>query len=107
MTQEQQIKIISNLDESALSLIKSKSKDYGQSEDVLSNFKVVSKIVKLAKIDTTTPEGYAMLMVILKIVRIWNLKSEGKTPENEGIQDSYKDGINYFKLAFCTEMEGE
>ena len=46
-----------------------------------------------------------MLMVILKIVRIWNLKEGGKTPENESLLDSYKDLINYCKLSYLCEIE--
>lgn len=104
MTSEDQIKIISNLDDNLLQILKSKGSDYADA-DVLSNFKIVSEIVKLAKIDSTKPEGYAMLMVILKIVRIWNLKESGKTPENESLLDSYKDLINYCKLSYLCEIE--
>ena len=97
MTSEEQLKHIVKLDSDLLDIIESKSNDYADA-DVLSNFKIVSEIVKLSKINTELPEGYAMLMVILKIVRIWNLKTSGKPPENESLMDSYKDGNNYFKL---------
>ena len=106
MTSEDQIKIISNLDDNLLQILKSKGSDYADA-DVLSNFKIVSEIVKLAKIDATLPEGYAMLMVILKIVRIWNLKESGKTPKNESLLDSYRDLINYCKLSYLCEMENK
>lgn len=72
---------------------------------MLANFKTVSTIVQLLKIDTTTPEGYAMLMVVLKLQRINNLLSSGKAPSNEAIDDSFKDGINYFRLAFACYAE--
>ena len=104
MTSEEQLKHVEELDSNLLEILKSKANDYAD-EDVLSNFKIVSEIVKLAKVDSTKPEGYAMLMVILKIVRIWNLKSEGKTPENESLLDSYKDLINYCKLSYLCEIE--
>ena len=106
MTPEEQIKHVVKLDSDLLDILKSKGKDYADS-DVLSNFKIVSEIVKLAKIDATLPEGYSMLMVILKIVRIWNLKESGKTPENESLLDSYKDLINYCKLSYLCEMENK
>lgn len=105
MTPKEQLDYLTSLDKETLDIIKSKSKDYAQDLDVLSNFKIVSQIVELSKIDVSKPEGYAMLMVILKIVRIWNLKSENKSPQNESLIDSYKDGINYFKLAFLSEIE--
>lgn len=104
MTSEEQIQHVEKLDDDLLEILKSKGKDYADA-DILSNFKIVSKIVKLSKIDATLPEGYAMLMVILKIVRIWNLKEGGKTPENESLLDSYKDLINYCKLSYLCEIE--
>lgn len=104
MTTGEQENYIEALDFDLMKVLKSKANDYAD-EDVLSNFKIVSEIVKLAKIDATLPEGYAMLMVILKIVRIWNLKTSGKPPENESLMDSYKDGNNYFKLAYLCEIE--
>ena len=106
MTPEEQIKYVEKLDEDLLGILKSKGKDYADA-DVLSNFKIVSEIVKLAKINAELPEGYAMLMVILKIVRIWNLKESGKTPENESLLDSYKDLINYCKLSYLCEIENK
>ena len=106
MTLGEQENYIEALDFSLMEVMKSKGKDYADA-DVLSNFKIVSEIVKLAKIDATKPEGYAMLMVILKIVRIWNLKESGKTPENESLLDSYKDLINYCKLSYLCEIENK
>jgi hypothetical protein len=102
MTSDVQIDLIKDLDEKTLDLIIAKSNDYAQEADVLSNFKIVSKVVELIKIDVKRPEGYAMLMVILKIVRIWNLKSEEKDVKNESVLDSYRD---YFKLAYANEVE--
>jgi len=106
MTIKEQLKHVEKLDGDLLEILKSKGSDYADT-DVLSNFKIVSEIVKLAKINATTPEGYAMLMVILKIVRIWNLKTSGKTVENESLLDSYKDLINYCKLSYLCEMENK
>lgn len=104
MTPQEQLELIEKLDNKTLSIIKSKSNDYA-SEDVLSNFKIVSSVIKTIGIDPTTPEGYATLMVILKFVRIWNLKKEGKNIQNEPLLDSYEDAINYLKLAYCCEVE--
>lgn len=82
----------------------SKGADYADT-DMLANFKTVSTVVSLLKIDTNTPEGYAMLMVILKLQRINNLLSSGKAPSNEAVGDSFLDGINYFRLAFACYAE--
>lgn len=107
MTSEEQLKHIVKLDEELIKILESKGKDYGQEIDSLSNFKIVSQIVSLIKLDCGKPEGYAMLMVVLKIVRIWNLKTSGKTPENESLLDSYKDLINYCKLSYLCEVENK
>jgi hypothetical protein len=104
MTSQEQLELIEKLDNKTLSLIKSKSNDYA-SEDVLSNFKIVSNVIKTIGINPATPEGYATLMVILKFVRIWNLKTESKDIKNESLLDSYEDAINYLKLAYCCEVE--
>lgn len=104
MTSQEQLELIEKLDNKTLSLIKLKSNDYA-SEDVLSNFKIVSNVIKTIGINPATPEGYATLMVILKFVRIWNLKTEGKDIKNESLLDSYEDAINYLKLAYCCEVE--
>ena len=106
MNTEEQKFHLDELNKELTEILNKKKSDYAD-EDVLSNFKIVSEIVKLAKIDATLPEGYAMLMVILKIVRIWNLKESGKTPENESLLDSYKDLINYCKLSYLCEIENK
>jgi hypothetical protein len=56
-------------------------------------------------LDTKTPEGYALFMVLLKLDRIANLLSSGKTALNESIEDSFLDLVNYAKLAYCCVVE--
>jgi len=104
MTKEEQIKIISSLNEKTMDIMKSKGADYAD-EDVLSNFKQVSSVIKTLCIDITIPEGYAMLMIILKLSRINNIKKDNKDPKNESLLDSYEDMINYCKLAYLCEYE--
>lgn len=104
MTSQEQLNLLEKLDSKTLDILKLKANDYA-SEDVLSNFKIVSSVIKTIGIDPTVPEGYATLMVILKFVRIWNLKTEGKDIKNESLLDSYEDAINYLKLAYCCEVE--
>ena len=101
---EQEI-IYKKLDSDILSILSKKRNDYGDGIDVLSNFKQVSNIVKELKIDTTTPTGYALLMVILKLARITNLIHKNIPAQNESIDDSFIDGINYLKLAYCCFTE--
>ena len=104
MTKEEQLDIYRGLDEKINLLAKLKGEDYA-GEDILSNFKTVSVAAKSLKIDVTTPTGYALFMVLLKISRINNLLTSGKTPNNESIADSFEDAINYMKLAYCCHID--
>lgn len=104
MTKEKQIEFISKLNEKSLTILSSKGNDYAN-EDVLSNFKNVSLAAKALGIDITKSEQYALFMVVLKIARITNLLNSSKTPSNESVADSFEDGINYFKLAYCCYEE--
>lgn len=101
MNREQQIETIKELDRKLLDILESKGEDYASTDDRLGNFKRLSRAAKLLGINVNTPYGYAMFMVLLKMDRINNLLNTGKTPNNEGIEDSFHDGISYFKLSYC------
>lgn len=104
MTREIQIEQIQAIDKKMLDIMNSKGSDYA-TEDVLSNFKRISQCAKILGINISTPDGYAMFMVLLKIDRITNLVGSGKTPSNESVGDSYLDGINYLKLSYLCYIE--
>ena len=104
MTSIEQKKVYNDMHHKITDIIKSKGHDYAGA-DVLSNFKTVSEAATLLGIDVSNPTNYALFMVILKIARLGNLLSAGKTPKNESIDDSFLDGINYFKLAYCCYKE--
>jgi len=104
MTPEKQEEIYQKMHEDIMKITASKRHDYANT-DVLSNFKGVSNAVKELGIDVHNPTGYALFMVLLKIARLSNLLNSGKTPNNEAIDDSFFDGINYFKLAYCTFVD--
>ena len=104
MNKEKQLEIISKLDINLIKLLESKGNDYA-TNDVLSNFKQVSSAAKALDINITDPTNYALFMVVLKIARITNLINNNKTPSNEAVEDSFADGINYFKLALCNYKE--
>jgi hypothetical protein len=101
MNQSRQIEIYKELDEKILRVASSKAHDYA-SQNTLSNFKTVSAAAKELGLNVTDPTNYALFMVLLKIARISNLINSGKRPNNESIDDSFLDGINYLKLAYCT-----
>lgn len=103
MTIEKEIELIEQMDRSLMDVLKSKAGDYA-TEDVLSNFKRLSGAAKMLNINVHSPEGYSLFMVLMKLDRINNLLTKEKTPNNEGVKDSYGDGINYLKLSWlCYE----
>jgi len=104
MIAEKQIEIYKQIDDKILKVSASKRHDYADA-DVLSNFKSVSQAADSLGLNIGEPEQYALFMVILKIARLSNLLNAGKTPNNESIEDSFLDGINYFKLAYCCYLD--
>lgn len=106
MTPEEQEHLYKTLFEKILITTASKREDYAGA-DVLSNFKAVSQAAKALQIDIYTPTGYSLFMVLLKIARLTNLLNEGKVPNNESVDDSFIDGINYFILALCCNVDSK
>lgn len=104
MNSQKQAEIYEEMHNKIMQITKSKAHDYAGA-DVLSNFKSVSNAAKELGIDVSNPTGYALFMVVLKLARLGNLIASGKTPNNESIDDSFLDGINYFKLAYCCYKE--
>ena len=104
MTSRRQEEIYNKMHEDIMKITASKRSDYANT-DVLSNFKGVSTAAKALGIDIGKSEQYALFMVLLKIARLTNLLNSGKAPNNESIDDSFKDGINYFILAYCFYLD--
>jgi len=107
MTRDRQIKLIQELDKKALDLIYKKGGDYASEKDVLLNFKVLGEVVKILKVDTTIPLGVSVFYMILKIQRLCNLVFSDKEPNNESVQDTLIDLINYVKLCICILEESK
>ena len=81
-----------------LNLIQSKGNDYADSEDVLKNFKAVSEICKILNIDSRTQYGTHLFYIVLKLQRAANLLQEGKTAQNESVEDTLIDLRTYTGL---------
>ncbi len=105
MTREKQIEILQGFDQELIDILKKKGNDYADEGDVLDNFKRLAAAAKILNIDVTTPVGYALFMVVMKVDRITNLLSQNKQPENESLEDSFKDGVGYLKLAYLITKE--
>jgi len=89
-----------------MKLFQQKNSDYA-AEDALSNFKRVAAVCKIWGVDVSTPSGVADLYIVMKFDRYFNLKRQGKTPENESVDDTFLDICNYLDLNRAILMESE
>ena len=80
-----------------LSISEKKSHDYA-TEDILSNFKRVSLILKTLNVNCQSPQGYCLALIILKLDRLCNLLNSSKAPKYESINDTFNDLQNYIDL---------
>lgn len=89
----------------AITMRERKAHDYSTDDDVLSNFKTVAGICGVfakygTPIDTTTPLGCAMFLIILKLTRIMVLITLRKgAAANEPLGDSFVDAEVYLEIA--------
>jgi len=87
MTKQEQQTQLSSIFEEIAKIQNSKGDDYANA-DRLSNFKIVASMVGV------TPEQVLLVFIATKVVRIGNLQGS-KTPNNESIDDSIIDLVNY------------
>lgn len=104
MTREEQLKILEEVNSKLTNLSKSKGEDYA-GEDVLSNFKNLADACKALQIDITTPVGVSLFFQVHKISRTANLLQSGKKPNNESIEDTFLDNINYSILGYLNWLD--
>lgn len=99
MTTGQQEKIFSEVTKKMKDIMISKAGDYANEKDVLSNFKLVAQIVGIPV------ELVLMVFIATKTVRLGNLLSSEKEPNNEGLDDTILDGCNYDLLLHMVREE--
>lgn len=98
MKEEEYLAIIKTSQGRRLRIHHMKTKDYA-TEDVLSNFKRVSLMIKILGIDTTLPHGMACVYILLKMDRFCNLVfRKNQEPKNEAVEDTIDDWKNYLDL---------
>jgi len=100
-------KIVDEFMGKSANVLKSKSHDYAEIDDVLINFKRVTKIAKEYRFDFSNLHEYGLFMCVLKIDRIMNLTKGNKSPNNESVQDSFIDLFNYVLLSHICYIEGK
>ena len=101
MTREQQQKIIKECFEQRMEIMRKKSEDYSNGQDVLSNFKGSGANIGL------TAEMQILSLIATKVARLGVLLNGNKVPENESIDDSIKDLANYTDFLYCAVNEGK
>lgn len=109
MKRDAYIGLVQSSLERRLEIHRKKCHDYAGEEDVLANFKRLGEAVKTLRLPELWVKdpalGYALMMTMLKIDRIINLSLKDSKPENEGVQDSWDDCLNYLDLAQACYMD--
>ena len=86
-------------------LLISKGDDYA-GEDVLANFKRMSQLCNLLRVDPAgSATDAALFLALLKLDRWTNLRSKGTMPKNEAIKDTIYDLHNYIDLAYTSSID--
>ncbi|HMT01707.1 MAG TPA: hypothetical protein PKD00_00115 [Burkholderiales bacterium] len=101
MTNLQQEEYLETLITKLKTILLSKRNDYAFETDALSNFKVVGNICGIK------PEIACLTLIATKVARLSSLLSENKLPNNESIDDSILDLINYGILLSMINSESK
>jgi len=92
--------------DTCIELLISKNADYSNNDDVHSNFKELAQLCRDLNVDVSTPVGCIQFMILMKTHRQFKLIREGKKPENESLQDTCTDKLNY-EILLETLLEEE
>ena len=98
MNVEERDKNIQKVLQGCMNIMNSKGRDYAGTEDVLRNFKLVSKILKISPRQVL---GVHMLKPAFPILRCLL----GEPIHSEPIEERIKDVINFLLLLYCMLVE--
>ncbi len=76
----------------AYALVEGKAADYAEDDNVFSNFEYAAGVAGI------TVSQVFMVLIGIKVARLGQLIGNDKTPNNESIDDTALDGMNYFGL---------
>jgi hypothetical protein len=76
-----------------------KCKDYSSTEDIHFNFNQRALLIDILKPNLAKPSQVALFDAVLKIQRIVNLLNQNKDVQNESVEDSFTDLLNYVDLS--------
>ena len=93
------LQMVEDDNDKLVNALSAKGHDYANSGSALSCFDKVAVFVELLGIDTTRAEGVAMVVELVKIVRMCNLMFETRSPSNESLADTFLDAHGYLHLA--------
>jgi len=102
------LQMVENDNTKLIDTLSRKGDDYADDKNALSCLETVSALCDLLNIDAKTSYGVAMVLEIVKIVRMCNLMFEERTPKNDSLADSFADAHGYLHLAkacFASEQE--
>ena len=89
-----------------LELSRSKEEDYGSKDTPNANFHRVAELCRILKVDVTKAEGVAQFHIVNKLDRLCNLLRDGRTPNNESVEDTLADMQNYIDILQDIREEG-
>ena len=87
----------------AYALVEGKAHDYAEEGNVYSNFELAAEVAGISV------EQVFLVLIAIKIARLGQLIGNDKEPNNESIDDSAVDGMNYFGLfkAYLRQLRGD
>ena len=98
MKREKLLVMMSDDFDDRIAIMEHKQHDYAD-DDCLSNFKRMGAVLEALSVNEMPKElAYSMTLVLVKIDRVINLIRRGVMPENESIEDSFLDLMNYLDL---------
>ena len=94
MTQDELLAAIQSLVSGRLDILRRKQHDYAQGDDAFSNFRTVAAVAGVSV------QQCFVVWLATKVVRLGQLISNGKDPQNESIRDTLIDIANYAELFY-------
>ena len=98
------LKVHDYLSRQLRNMVEEKGHDYAKEMDTIINFKKQAQINTALELDES-PKCDALRLVVIKLIRLANLWTNNKEPNNESILDTIMDGMNYLQLAYMCYLD--
>ncbi|OBW61988.1 hypothetical protein [Dehalococcoides mccartyi] len=100
------VSMVEKINNNRTAILDNKNHDYSCKADALANFKRIARAIEILGIDTKSPTGVALFMLVMKVDRFNNLTKNDAKPECESVLDTVIDGHNYLDFAYALSEEG-